>query len=478
MNRISKRDMSSSRSRRASLACLAFAALSLSEGTVAQNISGTFTDANSYPGWVVSSGAKVKTPIDGSGWLRLMSAEDRGLGRVQATSALPTNAPIRVEFDVVTWGGWRFMNDGLTLYFYDPAAPKAGQDALSGGAMGYCNMGGAYLGVAIDDYGNFSTTRCGYNHGWMPVSGFTRKLHGNSVAVRGPKTGNSLTSQPLVKSVPLKGIVDPICYGCGTRDEAIGKALRHVVFEMTPRALPDGGYVLNMSINGHEILRNEVFAHAAPAQLMMGLVSSAGSSSAIQEVRDIKVSVAPPICFNGTRPDGTCLPADNALNNWDVFTNVGFLYSGDAPREWVDGDLVQQGWNGAAPWTKTAPTMPRECMQVGSRAKPDWLPGGGPTKANQIVIVSRQDDVAEAADPTESTAFTRRGAVDFKVEYSTDWGNTHKLVPGGEVVANDKVMRIFTLPQVEALTNTRVTICKTADGGTSPLAEVLVREQK
>jgi hypothetical protein len=441
----------------------------------AQDITGVFTDAGSAPAWSVSSAPRVKSATDGSGWLRLVSAEDRAaLGRVQARTVLPPDAPIRLEFDTVTWGGGRFMNDGITIYFFDPKAAAAGAGALGGGAMGYCNMNGAYLGIAIDDYGNFARTRCGYNHGWMPPSGVTDGRRAHSVTVRGPKTTSINTSQLVVKSAPLGSTVARICYRCSTREEGIAQGLRHVVLEMMPRTPPDLGYTLNMSINGTEILKSETFAFAAPAGLMMGLVSSTGSSSAIQEVRNLKLTLAAPICFSGTRPDGTCRPTTNNIADWLVYGQIGTLFSYEtAPPELVDGDLVQKGWNGAAAWTAKYPKLPPgQCLNMGPQSR-----FGSPVPANQIVIVSRQDDAANAVDPTLNTTFTKHGAVDFEVLYYTA---TSQGLPlhAATVTGNDKVMRVVDLPRTEQINVVSVKICKTADNNSSPLTEILVREKK
>ena len=269
-------------------------------------ISGDFKSANSAPDWTISPAPKVSTATDGSGWLRLVSVDDRGsAGKVQAKAILPSNSPIRVEFDTVTWGGWRFINDGMAVYFFDPKAHAAGLEGLAGGGMGYCNMKGAYLGIAIDDYGNFSKIGCGYRHGWMPRNGMPASDRGaHSVSIRGPQTSTAATTHMFVKKVPMQGLVDPICYSCKTRDEAISKkAERHVVLTLEPRAPPEVGYLIGMTINGQKIFDKEVFAFAAPAELGVGLVASTGSSSAIQEVRDLKVTVGAEMCFAGVGPD-------------------------------------------------------------------------------------------------------------------------------------------------------------------------------
>jgi hypothetical protein len=96
--------------------------------------------------------------------------------------------------------------------------------------------------------------------------------------------------------------------------------------------------------------------------------------------------------------------------------------------------------------------------------------------ANQIVIVSRQDDWANAVDPTESMTFTKYGVVDMVVRY-TPLGGVSTIVPGGTVTGNNKVLRVFDLPTTGKVQSVSVVITKTADGNSSPLTEILLRKK-
>lgn len=486
MKRASRPKGTVSRGLKLFLTGLAFAGLSLSPAAQAQtgpqNITGVFTDANSAPDWTIAPAPQVTSAMDGSGWLRLMSPADRGtVGKLQAKARLGSASPIRVEFDVVTWGGHRWMVEGLSINFFDPKAPSAGEGGKWGSGLGYCAMKGAYLGVGIDDYGRFAQSRCGHAEPYLPVAGLPYSnlpggLYSNVVSVRGPHTSSPATSNPLVTHVFLKDLVAPVCYSCTTRDEAISKAMRHVVLDMVPRTAPDAGFVLNMTINGKDVLKNLIYPYPAPPELTMGIVASTGSASAIMEVRNVNVTMAPPVCFDGVGPDGRCLRAKNALGQFNVFAAVPGFGSGiNAPPELVDGDLAQKGWNGNAPWTATVPQIPGY-IDVGPQIKAPWLSeaDGGPVTANQIVIVSRQDDWANAVDPTESMTFTKHGVVDMVVRY-TPLGGVSTIVPGGTVTGNNKVLRVFDLPTTGKVQSVSVVITKTADGNSSPLTEILLR---
>jgi len=467
----------------ASATGLAIAGLALSLSVHAQSggqsIEGIFTNVNSAPDWTISGsryGSAMNPSVDGSGWLRLAFPTDGVLGQVQANAKIASSVPIRLEFDYLQWGG-RF--DGMSIYFADASAAFAGQGGEPGGALGYCGMAGAYLGIALDEGGNFSRWHCAIGK-FSPegIASTGTPGHNNAAAVRGPRSNN----YPYVTSVSLQDSHD-ICSTCTDRNQVGQASTRHVVLDMVPRVPASSGYVLNMTVNDREVLKNVDFPYAPPAELMMGLAATTGAAGAYHEIRNVKVNVQGRVtavnCLNGVGPNGRCLPVNNALKTWDIFANVGSFRGGKAPPQLVDGDLAQTGWDGTAPWTSVTPTLsPGVCMQVGPQMLPDWLPGGGPGRANQIVIVSRQDDWMNAIDPAESTEFTRYGAVDFRVEYSTDRAASYKLAPGGDVKGNNKVMRVFDLPQTELITNVSVVICKTADNNSSPLTEILVWEKK
>jgi hypothetical protein len=462
----------------ASAVGLAIAGLSLSFAAHAQSgtktIDGIFTNAQSAPDWTIS-GSRYGSPriptMDGSGWLLLASATDAVLGQVEANAKFASGAPIRVEFDYLIWGG---TFDGLTLYFADANAASAGKNAEVGGGLGYCGMSGAFLGIGIDDGGNFAQQYCGLGRFSTPgplqgTAATGPGVRGNSVTVRGPEADK----YPHVTSVLMNDAQD-ICVTCTDRDQAM-KALRHVEVNMVPRAPAGSGYTLNMKVNGREILQNVDYPYAPPKELLMGLASTTGSFGANHEIRNLKLSVEGEVkaanCLNGVGPDGKCAPVRNAAEDWNFWAEVAGIGGRLAPKEVYDSNLAQAGWDGTADWSKQNPTMAAgECMRMGPVSNSHTG-----TPANQIVLVSRQDDWQHAVAPTLDTTFTKHGIVNFQVAYVLMDNQRVNLPP---VEGNDKVIRVFDLPKTEILQSVDVTICKTADNGTSPLTELLVWDKK
>ena len=120
---------------------------------VTQSFTGT-----SAPGWTLTGNAFLTaTSIDpvGSGWLRLTAAATDQKGVALYTGGSFAGAqPLVMKFNYVSWGG--NGADGIGLFLYDATQNMSG--AEDGGGLGYCRGAGGYLGIGLDEYGNFSTT--------------------------------------------------------------------------------------------------------------------------------------------------------------------------------------------------------------------------------------------------------------------------------------------------------------------------------
>src|SRR5580704_15666735 len=142
----------------------------------------SFTDA-SAPGWTLTGNAFLTAPsLDpvGSGWLRLTAAATNQKGVALYTGGSFSGAQaVVMKFNYVSWGGTGA--DGIGLFLYDSTQDMSG--AQNGGGLGYCQGAGGYLGIGLDEYGNFSTVnRCtSGGPGFSP----------DSLVIRGPDgTGN------------------------------------------------------------------------------------------------------------------------------------------------------------------------------------------------------------------------------------------------------------------------------------------------
>ncbi|WP_051854516.1 DUF11 domain-containing protein [Streptomyces sp. NRRL B-1347] len=107
------------------------------------------------------------------GWLRLTPAQASRAGSWQMKDSFPTSLGIVAEFTYATYGGSTFdgkRGDGLAFFLADGSAATG--TGATGGALGYACAGsasrctsngvpGAFLGIGIDEFGNFSSNSTG-----------------------------------------------------------------------------------------------------------------------------------------------------------------------------------------------------------------------------------------------------------------------------------------------------------------------------
>ena len=234
------------------------------------------------PGWTLSGSAILTAPsIDAaaSGWLRLTDTggTEKGLALNNAFS-FAGNVPVTLEFDYVSWGG--SGADGMTLFLYDPtiASPMAG--ATTGGGLGYCGGAGGYLGIGIDEYGNFSNPadKCSERQRYGP--GFQAGVVGDSRPVQ--------RRQCLDRhDLRLRGHRQPACNDASIFEDRDIHA--------HPRGFAGGRLYDHRAVQedaGDQPFQtiafsNVSFPYAPPANLSVGLSGSTGGSTNILELHGL-----------------------------------------------------------------------------------------------------------------------------------------------------------------------------------------------
>lgn len=113
-----------------------------------------------------TSGTLPDDPIKKNGALRLTGNDGFITGSITSTVPFPTNQGVQVTFKTVTYGGNNYNGtgaDGIAFFLVD--ALKGVTSGGSGGSLGYAcsnsnsqaeGVAGGYVGVGIDEYGNFS----------------------------------------------------------------------------------------------------------------------------------------------------------------------------------------------------------------------------------------------------------------------------------------------------------------------------------
>ncbi len=217
--------------------------------------------ANGYLGGSAapsSPGAQQADPV-GSGALRFTNGSPYGnqeRGAIVSTNAYSTSAGIQVTFKTVTYGG--SGADGISFYLMDGCAPVAGANVPSdctansiyptastvpaigatGGSLAYTctneygngppsgntydGLTGAYLGLGIDEFGNFlnqgdnTATGYGFQAGRIGLRGAGSVSWPSLTAAYGVNPNNSAKPYypALLASCPTGSPLDPVANLC------------------------------------------------------------------------------------------------------------------------------------------------------------------------------------------------------------------------------------------------------------------------
>ncbi|WP_421683805.1 hypothetical protein HKW98_04945 [Stutzerimonas urumqiensis] len=238
--------------------------------------------------WVVSSqGARAFTPYVTNGRLRLT---DR-LTNIATATALQRLLPaegnyIEVEFDYYAYGG--SGADGIALILSD--ASKTPQAGGYGGSLGYAQLNrtntgfaGGWLGVALDEFGNFSNPSEGrlLGPGQRPDSvslrgsgdGFSgyRYLAGTGSPALNPSIDSS--SEP---STPHR-------YRITVDGRTAGQSL------VTVERRTGSSFVVLPNLNRYNVLANGNEQKAMPSRFYLSFTGSTGASTNYHDIDNLQV---------------------------------------------------------------------------------------------------------------------------------------------------------------------------------------------
>ncbi len=285
---------------------LLIGALAVATAGYAQVVSESFRNATTTnPDWVFSG--NTYTPnltsgtIDpvGDGWLRLTST-----GGNQATSAYlnsaftAAGATVYASFEYATWGG--NGADGMSFFLFDGSTSFA--VGAPGGSLGYANrnaeagMAGGYIGVGIDEYGNFSSSS------ESKTGGLGSGLTPDAIAVRGSAASGYAflgSSGTLATSIDTPNV--------GTRPSVVNEVqiLLTATNQLTV-TLQQGG------TNPQTVLQMDLSAYTRPETLKLGFAGSTGGLNNIHEIRNVEASTIVASLWDN---QGDSTWGNN--NNWD-----------------------------------------------------------------------------------------------------------------------------------------------------------------
>ncbi len=281
---------------------------------------------NTATNWVLGGNASL-TGSSGSstdGWLRLTDNGGNRRGYAYYNSPFSSVLGIKLDFEYLTWGGTGA--DGFVVFLFDGATSSSGfQIGDFGGGLGYCagfggspgGLSNAYVGIAFDEWGNFSNPgdRCqNGGPGFRP----------DSVVIRGPHNWNGgyryLTGVNAPASVDCPSSVS----GCASRP-APSVFYRRVIISIVPSS--GGAYAITVSWQTTPggafttLINNYTLPTAPPPTLKLGFAAATGGATNFHEIRNASVTL--PVDLRITKTGPTTLNPQSAISYTVQAINLG-----------------------------------------------------------------------------------------------------------------------------------------------------------
>ncbi len=285
-------------------------------------LSGSFTGATLDSGWttggsgyapvLTASAAGGSTDAVGSGWLQMTSSAGN-----QATYAYDTNAFAAAHATITATFNYASFNgtgaDGITFFLAD--ASKTFGVGAYGGSLGYAQktaaggggadisgMNGGYIGVGIDEFGNFSNPTEGRIGGTGSVP--------NAIAVRGP--GQGLTGYNYLGGTGNLGTNSIAFPTSTTRPTGANQRTIEVVITATNQMtvyMATGG-----SGNFIPLYSIDLSGYTRPGSLIMGFTAGTGGSTDVHQVQSVALSSVVSNLWTNTNADSAWATASNWNN--------------------------------------------------------------------------------------------------------------------------------------------------------------------
>ncbi|MDR0506071.1 MAG: hypothetical protein LBH32_04550 [Dysgonamonadaceae bacterium] len=276
---------------------------------------GNFTCYGNAPGYTASFASNPDA--SGSGWLRLTNSVITQMGYVLLDKSFPSTMGVTMEFDFKVWGGGSTPADGFSIFLYDGDPGKTFTIGSIGGCLGYTDLKPAYLGIGIDEYGNFSN-EWGGPVGNGGTSGKTT-LRKNAIIVR-DATYTYVAGTGANLNPPISGVT-VVASTSNTRPDD-DSFYRRVRIEIEPVT---GGMkvtvYLKTSTTGDftKIIGPANVIQPTPSILKMGFAAATGGSYANHEVRDVVIRT--PGDLNVFKNSPSCANYKDSVTINTVITN-------------------------------------------------------------------------------------------------------------------------------------------------------------
>ncbi len=262
---------------------------------------------------------------DGDGYLRLTTAEQFQKGYIYSTTSFPSANGLRVEVEYYIYGGAGMGADGITFFLFDAEALNEFQIGGFGGSLGYAQytdpatkitspgVSKGYLGIGLDEYGNFSNPTEGRQKGVIGPGGDGRSP--SSVTLRGKGNGAALDTNnyKYLTSVRTDTLGFPLSTGGSRKPNPTDPGYRKVFLDLQPAGAGKTGYLITVRIitggavpSTYNVIDKYHYSEPAPPNLAYGIASSTGTEVNIHEIRNITIDVYDKAPEAGSLADTIC----------------------------------------------------------------------------------------------------------------------------------------------------------------------------
>jgi autotransporter-associated beta strand protein len=276
----------------------------------------TFTGTTLSSGWNVGGSnytpsltAAANLDPAGSGWLRLTSAAtQQATYAYNSESFAAENATIAVKFKYAAYGG--NGADGITFFLAD--ASKTFGVGAYGGSLGYAQktlagggeanmvgMNGGYIGLGIDEFGNYSNPTEGRIGGPGSQPG--------NISIRGP--GDGYNGYEYLGGTGQ--LTTPIAFDGTTRPSGVDERTFQVVITATNQltVYMQAGDSAPMQA----LYSIDLSGYARPEDLVLGFTGSTGGQTNIHEIQGLMLTSQVARLWDNTSGDSTW----SGSTNWD-----------------------------------------------------------------------------------------------------------------------------------------------------------------
>lgn len=241
----------------------------------------------------------------GDGYLRLTNNKNDQKGFIYSTNNLTSNQGLKMQFEYYIYGG--SGADGISFFLFDATANPFVIGGF-GGSLGYSQftltsptspgVSKGYIGIGIDEYGNFSNPIEGRQGG---ISGpISPGLRPKSVTIRGKGDGNSTTDKnnyAFLTTAQTKDFGFSLVNDANNRfPDSSSIGYRKAYIDLKPN--PAGGYNVSVKITvggsptiTYKVIDNYYYPENAPTNLRYGIASSTGNATNFHEIRNVFIDI-------------------------------------------------------------------------------------------------------------------------------------------------------------------------------------------